>query len=259
MKLADFYHLIQNPQLMQADSLPALQEIVQEYPFCEAAWMLMLKNLHNTGSIKYENELRRSSAYVSGRSALYALIHNTTESDIAESHIQATRTAHKPAITTCPLPAADTQDYFANVSDQLPSFTTATADYFGEQETEETLPATGRGSFAQWLSYIEKQPRASEPHSGSHSTDLIDNFLSGHDTLPRRKTPARIVEENALREEQSQSENDGILTETLARIYLEQHQYEKAINIFKKLCLKNPEKSIYFAARISEIEKLNEK
>ena len=46
------------------------------------------------------------------------------------------------------------------------------------------------------------------------------------------------------------------ITETLANIYLEQKKYDKALEAFKKLGLKYPEKNSYFATRIEEILKL---
>ena len=53
----------------------------------------------------------------------------------------------------------------------------------------------------------------------------------------------------------SVSENEDILTETLASIYLKQGKLKKAVNIFKRLSLKYPEKSDYFASRIADIQK----
>jgi hypothetical protein len=41
----------------------------------------------------------------------------------------------------------------------------------------------------------------------------------------------------------------------LAQIYADQMLYEKAISTYKKLSLKVPEKSAYFADRILELEK----
>ena len=57
-------------------------------------------------------------------------------------------------------------------------------------------------------------------------------------------------------EEKSTTENDEIITETLANIYFQQKNYKKAEEAYKKLSLKYPEKSVYFATRIEEIEKL---
>ncbi len=94
-------------------------------------------------------------------------------------------------------------------------------------------------------------------HSGN---SLIDKFLSSEkgpvrfdnsdeqDELPKASEYERI--------EKSTSENDEIITETLGMIYFEQKKYDKALDAFQKLSLKYPEKSVYFATRIEEIEKL---
>ena len=52
-------------------------------------------------------------------------------------------------------------------------------------------------------------------------------------------------------------EEDGFCTETLAKIYLEQDYPEEARKIYSKLSLRYPEKSVYFAALIDEIDKNN--
>jgi pentatricopeptide repeat protein len=49
---------------------------------------------------------------------------------------------------------------------------------------------------------------------------------------------------------------EASFTETLAKIYLKQGKYEKALEIFNKLLLKYPEKSIYFADQIRFLNKL---
>ena len=54
----------------------------------------------------------------------------------------------------------------------------------------------------------------------------------------------------------SVAENDELITETLAAIYYQQKNYEKAQEAYQKLSLKYPEKSVYFASRIKEIEVL---
>ena len=55
--------------------------------------------------------------------------------------------------------------------------------------------------------------------------------------------------------------DDSYFTETLAKIYIKQHRYGKALEIIRKLNLKYPKKSIYFADQIRFLEKLviNEK
>jgi len=48
--------------------------------------------------------------------------------------------------------------------------------------------------------------------------------------------------------------NDEIVTEKFANLLVRQRKYEEALNVFEKLSLKFPEKSIYFAARIEEVK-----
>ena len=54
-------------------------------------------------------------------------------------------------------------------------------------------------------------------------------------------------------------ENEDLVTPTLAKVYLEQKHFEKAIAAYKKLILKYPEKNTFFANQIQLIKKIKEK
>jgi tetratricopeptide (TPR) repeat protein len=82
--------------------------------------------------------------------------------------------------------------------------------------------------------------------------DLIDKFI----TLNPRLEPRTDKTEHPAMDLSTPytEENGGFITETLARIYLNQGYYSKAIEIYEKLCLKFPEKSGYFATQIEKIK-----
>lgn len=51
----------------------------------------------------------------------------------------------------------------------------------------------------------------------------------------------------------SERVGDGAVSETLAEIYVAQGMKERAVELYRKLCLKYPEKSVYFASRIASL------
>jgi len=83
--------------------------------------------------------------------------------------------------------------------------------------------------------------------------DLIDKFLENNPKI----VPAKEL--NKTNTDTSEKiPHDGLMTETLARIYLEQNNYGKAIQSYKILSLKYPEKSGFFADQIKAVKELQE-
>lgn len=118
-------------------------------------------------------------------------------------------------------------------------------------------------SFTEWLR-LHHPPEASaesvstvdgSPRHPGKGKELIDKFIETNPRLEPRlenKSPIDISEDSV-------KENDGIFTDTLAKIYIKQGLYSKAIFAYEKLILKYPEKSGYFAGQIEEINKLTNK
>ncbi len=127
-------------------------------------------------------------------------------------------------------------------------------------------------SFAEWLNLTKTKPinRADEvinvtqpaaiaeqAHDEEETkTDqraIIDTFLDKNPKiLPSKEyTPKPLLYRDEIHHE-------GLMTETLARIYLEQKNYDKAIQSYKILSLKYPEKSSFFADQIQAVKELQE-
>ncbi len=80
--------------------------------------------------------------------------------------------------------------------------------------------------------------------------NLIDKFINEEPSIPKGQLDS--VDDKDLSEESS-AEKEDLFSETLAKIYIKQKLYEKAIATYIKLSLKFPEKSVYFANRIEKI------
>lgn len=83
---------------------------------------------------------------------------------------------------------------------------------------------------------------------------LIDKFI---ETNPKI-IPTKKATVSPINIELSVQENTSLMTETLAKIYLEQKKYQKAIQAYEILILKYPEKSSFFANQILDIKALQQ-
>lgn len=107
------------------------------------------------------------------------------------------------------------------------------------------------------LNAIEELERSTEKKEIEFNVDkkedrIIKRFIQ---TEPQIKHPSGIGLDNENKAKKSSEDASELVTETLARVYTEQMLYPKAINVYKKLMLKFPEKSVYFASQIEQIEK----
>ena len=107
-------------------------------------------------------------------------------------------------------------------------------------------------SFSEWLS-ISKVKKIDR----SEGDLLLDTFIKNENNRKISKSnsffkPLEVAKKSLI-------ENEDLVTPTLAKVYLEQKHYEKAIAAYKKLILKYPEKNTFFANQIQLIKKIKEK
>ena len=100
---------------------------------------------------------------------------------------------------------------------------------------------------------------------------LTENDMEEEETEVASDETIQSVQVKAEQEEETENEetdeettpksvpddlDDSCFTETLAKIYIKQHRYDKALEIIKKLSLNYPKKNAYFADQIRFLEKL---
>ena len=82
--------------------------------------------------------------------------------------------------------------------------------------------------------------------------EIIEQFIKNE---PQIRAPKGDEINNENKARKSAEDHNDLVTETLAKIYIEQMLYDKAIETYQKLSLKFPEKSRYFADLIQSIKK----
>lgn len=108
---------------------------------------------------------------------------------------------------------------------------------------------TEKYSFLDWFDVInDDMPKVDEKF------DLIDEFIKNS---PKIKINNDYDVKSSFKTDQKIK--DELITETLAKIYVKQEKFNKAIKAYEILSLKYPKKSSFFADQINDIKKLKSK
>lgn len=261
MNLIEFTDCIQAPGRITLDQTKKLEGILLEYPYFQAAQFLYLNGLKNQNSFKYNNVLKKTAAYTTDRAVLFdyisskefTFIENKDPKDIKIKDLEVV--VHTPQDKSEAITITQSGSEFNELPIGKPL----------QFDSNETF------SFSQWLKITSAKPilrdknqtlsdRSNQKNtekpmrSGKNNFDLINKFISLNKTLK-----PSISESNDDISRESVLENENLMTETLAHVYLEQKKYQKAITAFTVLSLKYPEKSSFFANQIKAIKKIQNK
>jgi tetratricopeptide (TPR) repeat protein len=311
MSPSELVKYIEEPKLLNENSIIDITLLAEKYPFFQTIQLLRIKNLHNLdpGSIKHA--LNYTAAYVSDRKILYYLLHPIGQKEQPQTITEEHKT--EPKNFNVSLPGKEVKETIReNIADTLTnqqnfmdsnqdteiefSTTMDVVKEYGEGiELEDFVVRINKDEDA-FLELIEDEkkitpedreitlnneksvdpenidiltiinkgllPEDINPFQSNLSDSqkkknvLIDNFIKSN---PKIEPINQSIPNNPDISSDSVKENDHLITDTLANIYLKQGHYAKAIFAYEKLSLKYPEKSAYFARQIAEIKKLIEK
>ncbi|MEW6470474.1 MAG: hypothetical protein AB1458_16295 [Bacteroidota bacterium] len=88
MNRQEFISYLASPEKLDESSLASLQRIAEEFPYFQTAHLLLARNLHNTDSIHFNEQLKTAAVYAGDRKVLHKLIYKKPEAaGITETEI----------------------------------------------------------------------------------------------------------------------------------------------------------------------------
>ena len=219
----EMIELIHHPELMDRDTLYELRSQVALYPYHQTMRLLMLQNLYLLHDPTFDEELRRAAVYISDRRVLFNMVE--------AAHYQ----LRKPSQTS---PASQP-------GQTSPSRTLSLIDTFLDSIPQEEpkprkrrpTPADAAVDYVAYLLDTEgAEPDEPEAVPEMRGQQLIDTFINadkGRFTLSDVPLPADEPRQES--EEPEEGVGEEYFTETLARIYIKQGRYSKALEIIKRL------------------------
>jgi hypothetical protein len=251
MNAQNLQQWISHPENLDRDTLYELRNLLARYPYFQSARLLYLKNLYLLHDITFGQELRKAALYVADRQVLFYIIEG-----------------NKYAIE----PKKKEESSSSAKDEPNLDRTLSLIDSFLSSIPEEPLPTKIEFDMsADYTTYLLQEESTDNQEESAvkeeqeppklRGQELIDGFIekAENDNAIKLQVPEEKEEESLPSEEANPDENEddeSCFTETLAKIYVKQQRYSKALEIIKKLSLKYPKKNAYFADQIRFLEKL---
>ncbi|GLU43695.1 hypothetical protein [Allomuricauda sp. NBRC 101325] len=283
MNVSDFIHILQNSNtILSPKQTRELEDIIEEYPYFQAARALHLKGLKNLDSYKYNNALKVTAAHTADRDVLFDYI---TSKEFIQNNIadaiagRGSKPEDQEAVSEEIAPNPNAEIMLVESTEPALPQTIQDAEQIlnpklfktkvTKEEAEQSEPTLNIGkpipftkkekhSFTEWLQLTNKPEEDPQPESNEMDElerkkkfELLDKFIQNNPKIVPKESNQKINIKESTKIDQNE-----LMTETLAKVYLEQKKYKKAIQAFKILSLKYPEKSGFFADQIQAVKKL---
>jgi hypothetical protein len=293
MNKQSFLEFLQNPDKLDKDTIAQLLSLAQEFPYSSLIHTMLAINLYKENHIIYDSQLKMAACLAPDRNILRLHIDKMSgfrdKTNLPDEFD--TRTKDKPIDGVSPKSLEDkpipekTPASDESASKNLPE--TAPLEHnlqnAIEKKPETYKPAGAYPEIENAPTQTEKTQKAATEHRKTIEelklivAERIKQIEQGkraeRELDPAQPAPKEVLIERFIREnpsitrgkqeffnpitsaKQSVVDQENIVSETLAKIYRAQGHEEKAISVYKKLSLKYPEKSSYFAALIEETKR----
>ena len=281
MNKKTFISLLAYPESISQKNLFGLSEIVEKYPFFQTARALHLKSLKKSNSLLYNDALKLTAAYTADRNILFEYITSNffIQNEISDTIQKQEDSYLKLEVTTEDISEQVSKEIDQQLKTELKkadailnpdlfhrrekSVEKLTKNEITKSDLEKNNPLDftkeDSHSFSEWLKLTTAKPIVREEtknlsNSKKPNSDLINKFIQENPKLKPSKSTVKYDNEENLANQITYT-SEALMTETLAKVYLQQNNYQKALQAYKILSLKYPEKSGFFADQIRAINK----
>ena len=255
----DLVRLIEHPELMNKETLYELRNLVALYPYYQTARLLLLQNMYLLHETSFDDELRRAAIYITDRKTLFNLV------EASHYHIKTAAEKIEEEAREAQRSEQSNNRTLSIINEYLES-TPKDSQNEDNDTGRKPTPADAAVDYVAYLlkteSQEDKEAEADRPQMKGQ--DLIDSYINdngGKIQLQDKPTYKPETEEEEDKQNEQNDYDEGYFTETLAKIYIKQGRYSKALEIIQRLNLNYPKKNAYFADQIRFLRKLilNEK
>lgn len=250
----DLVRLIEHPELMNKETLYELRNLVALYPYYQTARLLLLQNMYLLHETSFDDELRRAAIYITDRKTLFNLV------EASHYHIKTAAEKMEEEAREAQRSEQSNNRTLSIINEYLES-TPKDSQNEDNDTGRKPTPADAAVDYVAYLlkteSQEDKEAEADRPQMKGQ--DLIDSFINdngGKIQLQDKPTYKPETEDEEDKQNEQNDYDEGYFTETLAKIYIKQGRYSKALEIIQRLNLNYPKKNAYFADQIRFLRKL---
>ena len=241
----ELMELINHPERLDRDTLYELRSMLALNPYFQTARLLMLQNLYLLHDSAFDEELRRAAFYITDRKTIFNMV------EAAHYQLRPKVGSPKPKVNDNKTQGSRTIDLIDTFLDSIPT---------EEEPKDKKRRPTPADAAIDYVAYLletegddDNTNEETAPQLKGH--DLIDNFLQQEQgRIMLSELPQNDSDDT--QQDDSDDNDEEYFTETLARIYIRQGRYQKALDIISRLSSKYPQKNAYFADQMRFLEKL---
>ena len=270
MEKASLITYLNRPDTLNVDAVQGLQALTETFPYFSVPQCLLAIAYQNEGDERYEDQLKQAAISIANRNNLrlfsllakrkhQTVIEETTpeEQPVNEAEDNFFKFIESKTVNENPLDGSRIPEKMfiipeIDLSSTQEELSAELALLEEKRKSLDELKAIVAARLREMEEEKQQQKQEGEtPKKKLSRKELIDKFIAENPSISKPRAefynPISVAQNSII-------DKGDIVSETLAKIYEKQGYFEKAISIYEKLSLNNPEKSVYFAAQIERIK-----